>query len=130
MKKIFCTLFVFVIATLLFKTNSSAQTNNSSPGILRHIVIITFKADASADSIKALDNIYTDLSKSPFVKDFEMGVNISARDSAVIKHIYVTSFAAKDDMDNYRKIPEYGKLFKTSLPISDDVTVADYWINK
>ena len=130
MKKISCALFLFVITSLLFKTNSNAQTNNSSPGLLRHIVMITFKADASADSIKALDNIYTDLSKSPLVKAFEMGVNISTRDSGVVKHIYVTSFAAKDDMDNYRKIPEYGKLFKTSLSIADDVTVADYWINK
>ena len=127
MKKLFFTLSLFA-AIILFENTLNAQTNNSS--LLRHIVIITFKQDAPADSIKALDNIYTDLSKSPFVKDFEMGVNVSTRDSGVIKHIYVTSFASKDDMDNYRKIPEYGKLFKVSLPVSEDVTVADYWVNK
>ena len=115
------------VDVFLFGNKINAQTNNS---LLRHIVIITFKQDAPADSIKALDNIYTDLSKSPLVKDFEMGVNVSTRDSGVIKHIYVTSFASKDDMDNYRKIPEYGKLFKVSLPVSEDVTVADYWVNK
>jgi stress responsive alpha/beta barrel protein len=127
MKKLFFMLSLFA-AIILFQNNLNAQTNNSS--LLRHIVIITFKDDARTDSIKALDNIYMDLSKSPLVKDFEMGINISTRDSGVVKHIYVTSFASKDDMDNYRKIPEYGKLFKTSLPISDDVTVADYWVNK
>jgi stress responsive alpha/beta barrel protein len=128
MKKIFFKLLLFATVMLLFQSKLNAQINHSS--LLRHIVIITFKADASADSIKALDNIYTGLSKSPLVKDFEMGVNVSTRDSNVVKHIYVTSFASKDDMDNYRKIPEYGKLFKLSLPISDDVTVADYWANK
>ena len=127
MKKIFLKFFLFATVLFLFAKKINAQTNNS---LLRHIVIITFKQDAPADSIKALDNIYTDLSKSPLVKDFEMGVNVSTRDSGVIKHIYVTSFASKDDMDNYRKIPEYGKLFKVSLPVSEDVTVADYWVNK
>jgi hypothetical protein len=127
MKKIFFKFFLFATVLFLFGKKINAQTNNS---LLRHIVIITFKQDAPADSIKALDNIYTDLSKSPLVKDFEMGVNVSTRDSGVIKHIYVTSFASKDDMDNYRKIPEYGKLFKVSLPVSEDVTVADYWVNK
>jgi hypothetical protein len=127
MKKIFLKFFLFATVLFLFGKKINAQTNNS---LLRHIVIITFKQDAPADSIKELDNIYTDLSKSPLVKDFEMGVNVSTRDSGVIKHIYVTSFASKDDMDNYRKIPEYGKLFKVSLPVSEDVTVADYWVNK
>jgi hypothetical protein len=123
--------FILLAAVgFLIQNNANAQTNNAPPGILRHIVIITFKQGVSADSIKALDNIYNDLSKSPLVKSFEMGVNVSTRDTGVIKHIYVTSFASKDDMDNYRKIPEYSKLFKVSLPVSDDVTVADYWVNK
>lgn len=128
MKKLFFTLSLIGATIIFFQTNVNAQTNNSS--LLRHIVIITFKNDAPADSIKALDNIYSNLSKSPLVKDFEMGVNISTRDTGVTKHIYITSFASKNDMDNYRKIPEYGKLFKISLPVSEDVTVADYWVNK
>jgi hypothetical protein len=127
MNKILFTLSLFAIAILSFENNTNAQTGNSSSALLRHIVIITFKQDAPADSIKALDDIYAGLSKSPLVKDFEMGVNISARDSGVVKHVYVTSFASKDDMENYRKIPLYGKLFKLSLPVADDVTVADYW---
>jgi len=124
MKKIIVSLVLLISIMFLFQNKLNAQTGNS---VLRHIVIITFKQDASADSIQALDNIYMDLSKSPLVKSFEMGVNISTRDTGVIKHIYVTSFGSKDDMDNYRKIPEYSKLFKVSLPVSEDVTVADYW---
>ena len=129
MKKIFFTLTLFAISILLFENNTTAQANNS-PALLRHIVIITFKTDAPADSIQALDNLYKDLSKSPLVKQFETGVNISTRDSGVIKHVYVTSFASKDDMENYRKIPAYSKLFKLSLPVANEVTVADYWANK
>lgn len=121
---------MFTTTTLLFHNNSNAQTNNSSSGLLRHIVIITFKPDASADSIKVLDDIYTGLSKSSFVKDFELGVNVSARDTGVVKHIYATTFASKEDMKSYSKIPEYARLFKVSLPIADDVTVVDYWVHK
>jgi len=129
MKKILFTLSMFVLSLLLFENNSAAQTNNSSV-FLRHIVIITFNPDAPLDSIKALDNVYTSLSKNPMVKDFELGVNISPRDSGVIKHVYVTSFSSKDDMKNYTKIPEYKSLFKISLNIADDVSVVDYWITK
>jgi Stress responsive A/B Barrel Domain len=130
MKKILFALIMFTSADLLIGIETDAQTSSSSTNLLRHIVIITFKPDASADSIKALDNVYTDLSKSSFVKDFEMGVNVSARDTAVLKHVYVTTFSSKDNMKSYSKIPEYARLFKISLPIADDVTVADYWVNK
>jgi len=127
MKKIIAALSLFTMM-FLFQQNAQAQTNTSS--LLRHIVIITFKDDARVDSIKALDNLYSSLSKNAMVKDFEMGVNVSPRDSGIVKHVYVTTFASKDDMDNYRKLPEYQQLFKTSLPISSDVTVVDYWVNK
>jgi hypothetical protein len=129
MKKIFFALALCAITTFIF-SKANAQSDNSSPAVLRHIVMITFKQDAPADSIKSLDDLYMSLSKSPLVKDFEMGVNISTRDSGVIKHVYVTSFASKEDMDNYRKMPAYSKLFKVSLPISEEVTVADYWAKK
>ena len=107
--------------------NLNAQNGNS---VLRHIVIITFKTDAPADSVKALDELYRSLSKGSMVKDFETGVNISTRDTGVVKHVYVTSFASKEDMDSYRKMPDYSKLFKLSLPVASEVTVADYWANK
>ena len=128
MKKLFAFLLPAVII-LSFENTLHAQ-NSNSPSILRHIVMISFKQDAPADSIQALDDIYRGLSKSSFVKDFEMGINISTRDSGVVKHVYMTSFASKEDMDNYRKIPDYSKLFKASLPIASEVTVADYWVNK
>ena len=126
MKKIVAlSLSAFIV--LFIQNNSVAQTNTT---VLRHIVIITFKHDAPADSIQALDNLYMSLSKSQLVKDFEWGVNMSTRDTGVIKHVYATSFASKEDIDNYRKLPDYPKLFKLSLPVADEVTVADYWAKK
>lgn len=129
MKKIIFTLSLLT-AIFFFQTNATAQTGNASPAVFRHIVIITFKQTAPADSIKALDDLYRSLSKHAMVKAFETGVSMSMRDSGIVKHVYVTSFAGKDDMSSYRKIPEYPQLFKLSLPIADDVTVADYWVNQ
>ena len=122
------TLLTFLLLLAIAHTNKlNAQNGNS---VLRHIVIITFKTDAPADSVKALDELYRSLSKGSMVKDFETGVNISTRDTGVVKHVYVTSFASKEDMDSYRKMPDYSKLFKLSLPVASEVTVADYWANK
>jgi hypothetical protein len=128
MKKIFSLLltgaFVFVL------TNAIHAQNNSDQLILRHIVTISFKKDAPADSIRALDKIYQDLSKSTFVKSFETGTDISTRNAGVLRHVYMTTFATKEDMQNYKKIPEYQLLFKISLTIADDVNAVDYWTNK
>ncbi len=125
MKKIL--LFLLPVAIMLLtEINVTAQTNSK---LLRHIVTITFKQDANADSIKALDDVYIGLSKNDMVKDFEWGVNISTRDTS-LKHVYITSFASKEDIDRYKKLPLYSSLFKLSLPVSDAVTVVDYWVNK
>lgn len=117
---------LLTMGLLLHKTSSNAQNNTK---LLRHIVTITFKQDAHADSIKALDDVYIGLAKNTMVKDFEWGVNTSPRDTA-IKHIYTTSFATKEDMDSYKKLPQYASLFKLSLPVSEAVTVVDYWVIK
>lgn len=130
MKKMLITLSMLLTMFILFENNSNAQTKIRSENLLRHIVIITFKPGTAADSIQALDNVYKDLSKSPFAKDFEMGVNISSRDTSEIKHVYATTFASKEDMKSYQKIPEYASLFKISLRIADDVSVVDYWVEK
>jgi len=121
-----------LMMSLLLLTIGQANKVNAQNGnsVLRHIVIITFKTDAPADSVKALDDLYRSLSKGSMVKDFETGLNISTRDTGVVKHVYVTSFASKEDMDSYRKMPDYSKLFKLSLPVASEVTVADYWANK
>lgn len=126
MKKIFTVAVLFVA---FFFYAHTAEAQNSS-AVFRHTVIITFKHNAAADSIKALDNIYSTLSKNTVVKDFEWGVNISPRDSGVVKHIYVTTFTSREDLNLYRKIPLYKSLFPLSLAIADDVSVVDYWAEK
>ncbi len=130
MKKILISHFMAIAAFVLFSNNTGAQIKKYPENLLKHIVIITFNPGTAPDSIKALDDVYKALSKSPFVKDFEMGVNISARDTSELKHVYVTTFASKEDMKSYQKNPEYSSLFKISLHIADDVSVVDYWVEK
>jgi hypothetical protein len=130
MKKILFTLLISAALILSGENKVAAQTNNSSSAVLRHIVMITFKKDASADSVKALDDIYISLSKDQLVKDFEMGINMSPRDTGVIKHVFMTTFTSKEDMDTYKKSALYKTLFKASLAVADEVTVADYWAKK
>ncbi|HVZ97412.1 MAG TPA: Dabb family protein [Chitinophagaceae bacterium] len=129
MKKIFFLLVLSTFANLIITGNANAQAD-SAGGVLRHIVTISFKKEAPADSIQAIDKIYMDLSKSSFVKDFEMGTDISTRAPGVLRHVYMTTFASREDMQSYKKIPEYQMLFKISLAIADDVNAVDYWAKK
>lgn len=130
MKKIISLLILLVAANFIFINKTDAQTDNTGSGLLRHIVVVTFKKDAAADSIKVLDNIYADLGKSSFVKDFETGVNISGRDTNELKHIYMTTFVSKEAMKSYKALPEYQSLFKISLAVAEDLNVFDYWTKK
>ncbi|MEO7120351.1 MAG: Dabb family protein [Ginsengibacter sp.] len=128
MKKIVVS-FSMIVAAVLFANCALAQTK-SSQNIFRHVVIMSFKPGTSADSIKTLDDLYLSLSKDPSVLAFEWGVNVSSRDTTELKHVYVTTFASKDDMKIYSKNLLYPKLFKVSLLIAEDVNVVDYWVNK
>ena len=126
MKKIF-TVAVLTVAFFFYAHTAKAQNSSS---LFRHTVIITFKHGTAADSIQALDKIYSTLSKNAVVKNFEWGDNVSPRDSGVVKHIYVTTFASRADLNLYKKIPLYATLFPLSLAIADDVSVVDYWAEK
>ena len=84
MEKIIFRLSLLIVSFVLLQNRSVAQTAGPSQGF-RHIVIITFKPDASPDSIKALDNVYAELAKSPLVKGFEWGVNVPQE--IPLKHI-------------------------------------------
>ena len=121
------TVTILPVAFFFYAHTTKAQ---NSSALFRHTVIITFKPAASADSIQALDNLYSTLSKNAVVKGFEWGVNISPRDSSVVKHIYVTTFASRQDLNLYRKIPLFAHLFPLSLAIADDASVVDYWVEK
>ena len=118
------------LAVLLLFANCAAAQAKSSQNLFRHVVIMSFKPGTSTDSIKALDDLYMSLSKDPSVRAFEWGVNVSPRDTTQLKHVYVTTFASREDMKMYSKNLLYPKLFKVSLLIADDVNVVDYWANK
>jgi hypothetical protein len=64
MKKIFA---VTVLPVAFFFYTQTTEAQNSS-ALFRHTVIITFKPGAAADSIQALDKIYSTLSKNALVK--------------------------------------------------------------
>ena len=126
MKKIF-TFAVLPVAFFFYAHTAEAQ---KSSALFSHTVIITFKHGAAPDSIEELDKMYSTLSKNAVVKNFEWGNNISPRDTSVVKHIYVTTFASRQDLNLYKKNPLYASLFPLSLAIADEVSVVDYWVEK
>jgi|GEM_PF-1350216 len=126
MKQLFSLAILSFLAPFMLVSTARGQSD-SAAHVLRHIVVISFKKDAPADSVRALDNIYQDLAKSSYVKSFEMGTDISTRDPGVLRHVYTTTFATMDDLKSYRKMPEYQMLFKVAMAIADEVNAVDYW---
>ncbi|AHM62478.1 Stress responsive alpha-beta barrel domain-containing protein [Flammeovirgaceae bacterium 311] len=126
MKKLL-SITMFLVAVLSIVMQANAQSNPLPSKPLRHVVIITFKAGTSADSIQAVDQAFTSLSKERLVKDFEWGIEIADEQVEQETHFYVLSFASREDIKSYEKTPQHDELIRVASPIVADVKVIDYW---
>lgn len=97
--------------------------------VLRHVVLFKFKAEASEDKIKNVENAFKALpSKIPQIISYEWGLNNSPEGlSKGFTHCFFLTFNSEEDRAIYLPHPDhkaFGALLKTIL---DDVLVVDYW---
>jgi hypothetical protein len=133
--KFFPVLFLFLIASgFILKQN---QVNNQSQSseiakpakMLRHVVLLKFKDEASAADIKKVENAFRALpSKIKEIKALEWGTNNSPENLAQgFTHCFFLSFADEKGREAYLPHPDH-KAFGALLgPYLDKVLVVDYW---
>ncbi|HEX6372514.1 MAG TPA: Dabb family protein [Longimicrobium sp.] len=100
---------------------------------VRHIVIFTYKAAATAGQIQQVTDALAALTtKIPGIRSFEHGVNNSPEGKNLgFTHIYQFTLENAAARDNYLSHPEHRQFqqFLGELGILDNVFVADYRVS-
>lgn len=126
MKKIF-----FLTAILLASVVIISSTYKDQK-MLRHVVLFQFKADATPEQVKKVEDAFRSLSsKIKEIKDFEWGTNNSPEGlNQGLTHCFFVTFASEKDRDVYLPHPEHKAFVEILKPYLEKATVVDYWAKK
>ncbi|MCC5939484.1 MAG: Dabb family protein [Lunatimonas sp.] len=97
--------------------------------LLRHVVLLKFKDESSAEDIKKVEQAFIALKDEiSLIKDFEWGTNNSPEGlNKGLTHCFFVSFETEKDRDDYLPHPAHKAFVEVLMPHLDDVTVVDYW---
>ncbi len=111
---------------------NSSRAEKSTTGLLRHVVLFTFKPEASQAQIDELTTAFGQLpSQIREIKEFEWGTNNSPEGlSKGHTHCFLVTFATEADRDAYLPHPAHQAFVAKLKPLLADVTVVDYWAKK
>lgn len=122
------TLLVALSFAALAVVGCAASDKASQSGVLRHVVLLKFKADAKPEQIRQVENEFRALkSRIPAVLDLEWGTNVSPEDlNQGFTHCFFVTFADAKARDAYLPHQAHQDFVKIARPLFDKVLVVDY----
>ena len=121
-----------IVATVsFFLFLGCMNTGNDGEKKLRHIVLLKFNNDASADDILKIEKEFATLpSKIPEIIDFEWGIDNSAEGlDKGFSHSFLVTFKSEEGRAIYLPHNDHLAFVEILQPFLDDVLVIDYWAN-
>jgi hypothetical protein len=111
------------------ENNLEIEEGKMEENKLRHVVLLKFKEESSAQDIKKVEDAFIALAdKIPLIKDFEWGINNSPEGlDKGHTHCFFVTFESEADRDAYLPHPEHQAFVEVLKPHLADVTVVDYW---
>jgi len=119
-----------MLAALLSAPTKAGEKSAAKPGkLLRHCVLVKFKADLTAEQIKESEGAFRGLkSKIDVIKDFEWGTDVSVEGKAEgFTHLFLVSFADEKGRDTYLPHAAHKEFVALVGPRIEKVLVVDYW---
>ncbi|HPC95696.1 MAG TPA: Dabb family protein [Sedimentisphaerales bacterium] len=97
--------------------------------LLRHVVLLKFKDEASAADIRRIENAFSALpSRIDAIYDLEWGTDVSVENRQKgFTHCFIVSFRSEADRAEYLPHPAHREFGELLGPYLDDVLVVDYW---
>jgi quinol monooxygenase YgiN len=124
-------------AAPLFAGVLFAMSHRPSPGgaaenadrVLRHVVLFKFKADATAEQIREIEQAFAKLPEEiDAVKDFEWGTDNSPEMlSQGFTHCFLVTFKDEEGRAAYLPHPAHQAFVAKLKPILEEALVVDYW---
>ena len=98
---------------------------------LRHIVLLKFNNEASAEDISLIEKEFAALpSKIPEIIDFEWGIDNSSEGlDKGYSHSFLVTFKSEEGRAIYLPHHDHLAFVEILQPFLDDVLVIDYWAN-
>ena len=117
------TLILAILVLLGLTMNATAADK------LNHVVSFKFKAAASPDDIKKVEQAFAALKKQiPEIVTLEWGTNVSQeKKDKGFTHCFILTFKTQKDLDTYIHHPDHKAFGKIVGPVVDDVFVIDFW---
>ncbi len=118
-----------LLAILSALVVSAMVTSASAAEKLQHVVCFKFKATATAQDIKQVEEAFQALKgKIPQIVALEWGTNVSKeKKDKGFTHCYILSFKSEQDLETYVGHPQHKAFGKIVGPLLDDVFVIDFW---
>ena len=102
----------------------------AKPQKLKHVVTVTFTANATDAQIKEIDDSFQGLTKLAVVKGYEWGSAVNQRDTKLRQHVYAFTFDQASDLEVYAKSKEHMAHINVGADITAGVSAVDYLINE
>ena len=119
-----------MLSALTAAGDKSAEKSAANPGkVLRHCVLVKFKAGLTPEQIKESEEAFRSLkSKIDIIKDFEWGTDVSVEGKAEgFTHCFLVTFADAKDRDAYLPHAAHKEFVSLVGPRIEKVLVVDYW---
>jgi hypothetical protein len=118
--------------TCVMSSQNQADSPTPAPRLLRHVVLFRFKADATPDQIRKVEQGFAALpGRIREIQDFEWGTNNSPEGlDRGYTHCFLLTFKTEADRQTYLDHPEHRKFVEVLLPVLDEPHVLDYWATK
>lgn len=129
---------VFIPNSELIAQNShqkqllSKEIMETKTAKLRHVVLFSFKENASQEDIHNVEQAFSALpDKIPQIKDYEWGINNSPEGlNDGLTHCFLVTFDSEEDRSVYLPHPAHKAFVKILMPHLDRAVVVDYWANE
>ncbi len=119
-----------MLSALTTAAESTSEKSAAKAGkLLRHCVLVKFKADLTPEQIKESEAAFRGLkNKIDVIQDFEWGTDVSVEGKADgFTHLFMVTFATAKDRDAYLPHAAHKEFVTLVGPRIEKVLVVDYW---
>ena len=129
--KIFPILVICCLTMMCIPGTANAQKDTTKKQQIQQVEIVTFKPGTSEANQHMVDDSFRKaINQLPLVHTFLSVVANDNENSSQIKHVYITTFNSKGDLNTYNASPAHQSVKKSNAAYIDNVVTIDYPVNK
>jgi hypothetical protein len=131
--KTICLLLTLTLGLVLAAFGAAYSYPSSKPaGKLLHVVAFKFKAGATPEQIRQVEEAFRGLKKKiKEIQSLDWGTNVSPeKHDKGFTHGWVLAFKSEKDRDTYLKHPDHQAFGALVGPVLADVFVIDFWAQR